>query len=195
MAGVTDHRRAVAERNAEAILSAAEALLARGEKAHTTAVAAEAGVSRVTVYTHFPTPGDLLEAIVKRAVDRVTYMLDALQLERGTAGAALDRLVSEAWSELDRNRAIAEAAGESLNAKAMSRSHAALHRPIAALIERGRREGEFRSDLPAQWLISSYFALMHACADDVRAGRVDAEDASRILQRSIRAVWVGAEHR
>jgi TetR/AcrR family transcriptional regulator, mexCD-oprJ operon repressor len=68
----TDHRRAIAERNVEAILDAAEQLLERRSQATIAAVAKEAGVSRVTVYAHFATREKLLEAIVERAVERAT---------------------------------------------------------------------------------------------------------------------------
>ena len=63
-----DHRRAVAERNVEAILDAAERLLERRLQATISAVAAEAQLSRVTVYAHFPTREQLLEAVAERAV-------------------------------------------------------------------------------------------------------------------------------
>jgi AcrR family transcriptional regulator len=53
-----------------AILDAAEVLLERGGQASITAVAAEAGVSRMTVYAHFPTRQDLLGAVVERAAMR-----------------------------------------------------------------------------------------------------------------------------
>ena len=61
-----DHRRATAERNVAAILDAAEELLSQAGPASMAAVAARAGVSRVTVYAHFPTWEALLEAVVER---------------------------------------------------------------------------------------------------------------------------------
>jgi AcrR family transcriptional regulator len=45
-----DHRRAIAERNVEAILDAAEELLEERGEATIATVAAEAGISGVTVY-------------------------------------------------------------------------------------------------------------------------------------------------
>src|SRR5215472_4973778 len=66
----TAYQREVAERNVEAILDAVEELLAWQGHANISAVAAQAGVSRVTVYAHFPTWTALLEAAVERAVRR-----------------------------------------------------------------------------------------------------------------------------
>jgi AcrR family transcriptional regulator len=185
----TDHRRATAERNVEAILDATEALLARGAAASTSAVAAQAGVSRVTVYAHFATREALLEAVVERVVRRATAAIAAARIETGTPLEALERLVAAAWGELERNRVVAQAASEQLSPAALTRSHEALHEPIAALIRRGQDEGEFRDDLPAGWLVASYFALMHACGEEVRAGRLPEGDAVRTLQATLRGIF------
>src|SRR5919108_4703862 len=185
----TDHRRATAERNVEAILDAAEALLARGAAASTSAVAAQAGVSRVTVYAHFATREALLEAVVERVVRRATAAIAAARIETGTPLEALERLVAAAWGELERNRVVAQAASEQLSPAALTRSHEALHEPIAALIRRGQDEGEFRDDQPASWLVASYFALMHACGEEVRAGRLPEGDAVRTLQATLRGIF------
>lgn len=184
----TDHRRATAERNVEAILDAADALLARGAATTTTAVASEAGVSRVTVYAHFPTREALLEAVVQRTVRRAAAALDAVEPDRGPPVEALDRLVAAGWAELDRHRAMAQAAGEHLGAEAMRTAHEAVFGRIDALIERGRREGAFRSDLPVDWLATSLLALIHAGGDEVRAGRLEAEAAPSVLQATVRGL-------
>ena len=184
-----DHRRATAERNVEAILDGATALLARGAPASTSAVAAEAGVSRVTVYAHFPTREALLEAVVERVVRHATAAVEAADLETGPADEALDRLVAAGWAVLDRNRSVADAAAAELSPEAMTRSHAPVHEPIAALARRGQAEGAFRADLPVSWLVRSYFALMHACGEEVRAGRLPAEDAVAVLQATLRGAF------
>src|ERR671931_187183 len=100
-AQATDHRRAIAERNVEAILDAGEALLERRAQASITAVAAEAGVSRVTVYAHFPALGELIEAVVERAVRRARHALEAAEPDRGPPVEALERVVAAGWRELD----------------------------------------------------------------------------------------------
>jgi TetR/AcrR family transcriptional regulator, mexCD-oprJ operon repressor len=184
----TDHRRATAERNVEAILDAVEALLARGAAASTSAVAAQAGVSRVTVYAHFATREALLEAVVERVVRRATTAIAAAEIGTGPPLEALERLVAAAWGELERNRVVANAASEELSPAAMTRSHEALYEPIAALVRRGQDAGAFRGDLPAGWLVASYFALMHACGEEVRAGRLPEGDAVRTLQTTLRGI-------
>ena len=72
MATSTDHRRATAERNAVAILDAAERLLVRAEPLTMVAVATESGLSRPTVYAHFKSVGEIVEAAAERTVVAAT---------------------------------------------------------------------------------------------------------------------------
>src|SRR4051812_47045635 len=170
-----DHRRATAERNVESILDAAERLMRTGASLSISAAAAEAGVSRVTVYAHFPKLPDLVEAVVKRSVDHATAALGDAALSDGTPASALDRMVDAAWEALADQDAIARAAAEHLSADAMRRSHEHSMAPLAELIERGRADGSFRTDLPTAWLLTATYALVHAAADEVRAGRLERE--------------------
>jgi TetR/AcrR family transcriptional regulator, mexCD-oprJ operon repressor len=185
----TDHRRATAQRNVEAILDAAESLLERGAVASTTAVAAEAGVSRVTVYSHFPTREALLEALAERAVARFRNALEPIDLDGEEPAAALDRLIAMGWREQDRYEGLAQVIRAGLSSSALIRAHQSLHEPISALIRRGQADGAFRDDLPAEWLLTSYFSLMHACGDEVRAGKIAPADAVGLLQATIRGLF------
>jgi AcrR family transcriptional regulator len=186
----TDHRRAIAERNVEAILDGVEALLERRAQATIAAVATEAGVSRVTVYSHFPTREALLKAVVKRAVERASVALDAAEPDNGPPVDALERVIAAAWSELDRNSAVAQAAAAQLSPRALMRAHEAAQRPIRELIERGRSDGVFRTDLSTEWLVTSLFALLHACGDAVRAGAMDSTSALEALTATLRSLIV-----
>lgn len=183
-----DHRRATAERNLGSILDAAEALLARGAPAGISAVAAEAGVSRVTVYAHFPTREALLEAVVTRAVRSAMGAITAAAPGEGPPLEALDRLVDAGWREIERHEAIGRASGEQLGSAAMARAHEAMHEPIAALIRRGQAEGVFGNELPIGWVVASFFALMHAYRDEVQGGRLSPADAVPNLQATLRRV-------
>jgi TetR/AcrR family transcriptional regulator, mexCD-oprJ operon repressor len=189
MAGqAADYRKVTAERNIQAILDGAEDLLGRTGQASISAVAAHAGVSRVTVYAHFPTPETLLEAVVRRAVGRTAEILAAVQPDQGTPLEALDRLLAAGWRELDRYGAVASAALTQLTPAALSRSHHAAHDQVRVLVDRGQADGSFRRDVPASWLVASCFALIHGCADEVRAGRLDPDHALEKLTATVRSV-------
>jgi len=66
---------------------------------------------------------------------------------------------------------------------------------VGPLAERGQAEGSFRTDLPARWLVTAAIALVHACSDQVRAGRIDEHDAVRILTTSACDPFTGTRPR
>jgi TetR/AcrR family transcriptional regulator, mexCD-oprJ operon repressor len=189
---LTRYQRQVAERNVDAILDAAEDLVRQGQ-ANISAVAVLAGVSRVTVYAHFPTWEALLEAAVERAVRRTMTALQSAHADDGPPVEALDRMIAAAWQHLARYGAMAAAVAELLSPEAVTRTHQAAHHTIGALLERGQADGSFRTDLPAGWLVTASIALVHACADQVRAGQIDEHDAASILTTSIRDLFTGTQ--
>jgi AcrR family transcriptional regulator len=191
----SDHRRRIADRNVTAILDAAETLLERRAAVSMAAVAATAGVSRVTVYAHFATWEALLEAVVERAARRTTTALEAADPDHGPPLAALERVLAAGWRELARNSAIAQAAAEQLSPAALARAHHPIGQRLARLVERGRADGSFRADLPAAWLLTSALALAHAGAQDVRAGRIDEPDALHVLSVTVRDLFTGPKPR
>ncbi len=189
MAGIAtptvDHRRATAERNVEAILDAAQRLLERRVRPSIVAVAREAVLSRVTVYAHFSTKEELLEAVVARSVRAATAALETAEPEQGPPLEALERVVAAGWREVARHEAIRQATAEELSREAARRTHEPAAAVVSRLIERGREEGAFRTDLPAQWLLMSFFALLHAAADEVRARRIGAKAAAAALTTTV----------
>jgi len=184
-------REAVAERNLEAILDGAERLLERREAPSISAVAGEAGVSRPTVYAHFPDRRQLLEALVERTVGRVMAAIRTAEPERGAADEAARRLIIASWAHLARHQDMAAASAADLSPDAMRRAHGAARATIRALVDRGRREGAFRSDLPAEWLVTATLALIHGAAEEVRAGSLDEPAAMDALLATVDELLTG----
>jgi TetR/AcrR family transcriptional repressor of mexCD-oprJ operon len=188
-AEAADHRRATAERNVQSILDAAEALLHEGQAASIAAVAARAGVSRVTVYAHFSTREAILEAVLERAVSRATVAFDEATSGATSAVEALERAIRASWVELSRHAAIAEAAAAQLSPDALRKTHESGYAHARRMFEAGMARGEFRTDVPSDWLVSVYHALLHAAGDDVRAGRLDDATALHALTTTMRAAF------
>lgn len=183
-AGMTSdqpRRRADAERNVEAILAATGDLLARGGVPSMSEVAAAAGVGRVTLYAHFSSREVLVEAVVRRGIVEADEALSALQLGDGPVEEALGRLVREAWPILDRHRKVRAAALALLGPEHLREQHDDAFRHVERLIDRGRKDGSFRSDLSRDWLVATFYAILHAAADEAEAGRLDPADAPEIL--------------
>jgi AcrR family transcriptional regulator len=187
----TDHRRATAERNVASILDAAERLLEGGRQLTIAAVANEAGVSRVTVYSHFEGLQQLLEALVERAVRQSVEAIEAAEPDRGPADEALQRVIEVSWEELGRHQGIGRGAAVELSAHAMRRSHETAHGLVRRLVDRGRAEKTFRTDVSADWLVTSFFALVHAARDEVLAGQTDRDGALADLRATLGDLFVG----
>jgi TetR/AcrR family transcriptional regulator, mexCD-oprJ operon repressor len=184
-----DHRRATAERNAAGIIDAAARLLAQGTSLTMRAIATEAGVSRPTLYAHYATIGEVVEASVARAVAGSLAAFKAARLDEDPADAALERALATSWEHIARYDALARGAAEHLTSAALRRSHQALVKPVRRLVERGRDEGVIRHDLPVDWLVTLYFSLVHSADEHARRRRMKRADALAMLTTTAHDVF------
>jgi hypothetical protein len=56
---------------------------------------------------------------------------------------------------------------------------------VRDLIVRGQASGEFRADVPADWLVATFHAVVHAAANEIDAGRLDDDRAAGIMASTI----------
>jgi AcrR family transcriptional regulator len=80
-----------------AILQAATGTLNANPGASVEDIARAAGVSRQTVYAHFPTREALLDAVIEHATAEVTAAFDAPEPDNLPPSAALVRLLGTGW--------------------------------------------------------------------------------------------------
>jgi AcrR family transcriptional regulator len=146
----------------------------------------------VTVYAHFSTREAILEAVIERTVARTAVVFDDATSGATSAVEALERAIRASWAELSRNSAIADAAAAQLSPDALRRTHESYYATARRMFEAGIARGEFRSDVPVEWLLSVYHALLHAAGDDVRAGRIDSATALHALITTMRAAFASA---
>ncbi|MBP2707804.1 TetR/AcrR family transcriptional regulator [Microbispora sp. RL4-1S] len=179
-------RRADARRNIQAILDAAQLCLARDADASVADIAKAAGVGRVTLYGHFGTRADLVDAVLTRTVEQADAVLDATDTT-GDPSQALARLVGASWQIVHQFRSVLQAAQRELPAERIRAVHDRILHRVQTIIDRGQRAGAFRDDLPKRWLVTTAFSLMHAAAEDSAAGRLDADDAARVISVTLLA--------
>jgi AcrR family transcriptional regulator len=184
-----DHRRAVADRNGAAILAATERLLADRKPLSMAAIATEAGVSRPTLYAHYATIGEIVEAAVDKAIEAAVEVIVGADLQSGPPPGALTRLITTAWSHLASLDDLGRGAAEHLPAKYLHRAHAPLIEHIGGLVVRGQQSGDFRDDMSAEWLVRSYFALVHAADEYARGDGVERDAALDQLVRSVQDLF------
>jgi TetR/AcrR family transcriptional regulator, mexCD-oprJ operon repressor len=111
--------------------------------------------------------------------------------DEGDPVEALERVITVAWDELERQEAIRQAAAEELSSEAVRRAHETAAGTVQRLIQRGRAEGAFRRDLPVQWLVASCFALLHTAADEVRGNRLKPDQAMSAVKTSLIELFTG----
>ena len=180
--------RADARRNIAAIVEAAAACLARDPDASIAEIAAGAGVGRITLYGHFKSRAELVEAVLARAIDEA----DAVLADLGPVGEPVDalvRMVRSSWEVVDRFRGVLHAAQRELPAERIRSAHDQVMAHILGVVERGRAAGTFRSDLPIPWLVSLAVAVMHTAAEDVEAGRLERGSAADHVAATLVAAY------
>lgn len=177
--------RADARRNVELILDAAETCLARDPDASMAEIAREAGLGRVTVYGHFRSRPVLVDAVLHRVLTAVDAALGSVDLS-GDAARALERLVDATWRVTMRSGSLLVAAEKALPASTVRQAHAGgLEDRVRNFIARAQGTGEFRTDLSADWLMATFHAILHAAANEIDAGRLDRDDASRTISSTM----------
>lgn len=186
-------RRADAERNIAAIVAAGLDLLVKDPDASTADIAKAAGVGRVTLYGHFPTREALLEAVLDHAVTLANIALDDSAYDELPAPEAISRLIVSSWELLDRNRRLLAAADRVLPTERIRHYHDEALARVERLILRGQDDEVFRTDLPPTWLVAHFYATLHSAAQEVDAGRLDQNDAARVLNTTLRAVFMAGQ--
>ncbi|MGW4408207.1 TetR/AcrR family transcriptional regulator [Nonomuraea sp. NPDC004702] len=178
-------RRADAERNIAAILEAGTRLLSDDPGASVAEIAKAAGVGRVTLYGHFPSREALVDAVLDHTVGLADAVLEDEALDTAPAPEAMAGLLHSSWEILDRHRRLFVAADRVLPTERIREHHDRPLRRVERLIARGQDDGDFRTDLPLEWLVTTFFALIHSAAQEREAGRLAAEEVEPVLTRTM----------
>lgn len=183
---MTRKRRADAQRSREAILGAAPRVLDADPDAGLEAVAVAAGVTRQTVYAHFPSREKLLLAVVDRIAEEAAAAMDAVDLEAAPAADTLMRLLDAGMSAARRHPALLQ----KISALPVSpQANRDQHRPIAdrirRVILRGRATEEFDDRLPVDWLVTATIVLAHTASEERDTDRMSDAAAEGALRTSL----------
>src|SRR4051794_18094727 len=112
MSRPVEYLRADAARNVHRIVEVAARMLGENPNVGMGEVGVAAGVSRATVYRHFPTREALIAAIGVQAIEQSEQALRACRLDEGTAAQALHRLC-DAWLDVAERYAFAQLVAQS----------------------------------------------------------------------------------
>ncbi|WP_240746970.1 TetR/AcrR family transcriptional regulator [Cryptosporangium phraense] len=171
--------RADARRNRERVLSAAEDLFgARGTSVSTEEIAQAAGVGVGTVFRHFPTKEELLEAVFKARLDRLADEVRH-SAETGDPATAfrgeITRIVDQSPSKNAITDALA-AAGVRMDA-VKAGVGGRVTEALGLLLRRAQEAGAVRPDVDVPTLI----ALLVGAAQAVEAAGDDPVRRARVV--------------
>lgn len=147
-------------------------------------VAAAAGVSRTTLHARYPTRQALLVALAHDAMDKLTAAYDAARLGEGPVRPALLRAVEALVPLGPRAEFLLRERSLDDDAEMVAR-YAGLDAPLLALVQRGQRGGDLRTDLPAWWLVASLVAAVYGAWEAIADGRLAPRDAPGLVLTSV----------
>ncbi|MGW5867465.1 TetR/AcrR family transcriptional regulator [Streptomyces sp. NPDC055239] len=179
-------RRVDARRSRASVLDAAIRLLNAEPDASMEGIARAAGVTRQTVYAHFPSRGRLLTAVLDRVTEEAVAAMDAVDLDAGSAAGALLRLLDATARTVGRYPGLLQRIDPLPVSPADDHErHAPVAERLKRVIQRGQEEGEFDSRLSPDWLVAVTIKLGHAAGSEVDAGRMSEVEAAETLRISL----------
>jgi TetR/AcrR family transcriptional repressor of mexCD-oprJ operon len=152
--------RSDAERNRRLLLNAAAEALAENPGASIAQVAQAAGLARATVYRHFRTRQDLLEAMRAEALVSAAEAIADARLDEGDPIDALRRALQALASHGVRFRALLVEGAES--DPVFLQERAEVLAPLHEVVRRGQEAGLIRTELPSRWVVTAIAALLAA---------------------------------
>jgi AcrR family transcriptional regulator len=148
-------------------------------------IATAAGVSRQTIYTHYPSRDALVQAVMSRITAEVALALADLDLDVGSAIDALGRWVDASWALVHRYPVLLTPVMVAPESDNELKRHEPVMDGLFRLIERGRRRREFDRAMPTAWYLAAIIGLGHAAGQEVIAGRMTPSKAGDAFRESV----------
>lgn len=163
--------RSDSQRNRDAILSAAAECLTSNPSATLADIAEAAGIARITLYGHFSSRTELLNALLHETMTRIETELGSLDVSV-EPWPAMEALVASSWRLVNDVTVLRGVMEQALPDATMHGSHNDPRARVEHLLARGRADGSFRTDQSIEWQTACYFALLHGAGSEVRSGRL-----------------------
>jgi AcrR family transcriptional regulator len=181
----TRRRRSDAQRSIDAIVSGARTLLGGRPDASMEEVATAAGLTRQTVYAHFPSRDALIAAVINAERAEGLAAVDAARLDKAPPIDALRQFLDISWQLIEHCPLLLDPT----LARTPGPDGGDPHRPVTVLLERiirrGQRSGDFDRAFPPGWLAAATNGLGHSAAEEVANGKLSVAKASTMLMESV----------
>jgi AcrR family transcriptional regulator len=173
-----------AKRNREAVVDAAIELLSEQPHASMAAIAERSGLGRTTVYRHFPHRDDLIRALFIRVVEDAKVVTSEVIASGSSAREVLAGL-GPAIIAIGRRYLFLSSQRAQHGEEVLTESRLDPDDPVRHFVVDAKQRGELKDGLPVQWVLSLMSAMGSAAIGELSAGRLDAEEAGRLLGRAL----------
>lgn len=167
------------------ILEAAARLLVVDRGASMERIAEAAGVGRTTLHRHFRSREALVRAIALNAVEECEVALRKARLEEGPSAREATERLFEALIPVGERYHFLLAEAQLEDDPELKAAEGRIDAPIRALIERGKRDGTFRAEVPSAWILHAMGALLFAAWEGVRDGELAPRDTTRLVTETL----------
>ncbi|MFK3678020.1 TetR/AcrR family transcriptional regulator [Microbacterium sp. NPDC090218] len=176
-------RRRDALANREALLRAAQSVLATNPTASLDAIAQAAGLTRRAVYGHFADRDSLLREVIAVGAQRFNTIAETT--DDPDPRVTLARMATRLWREASAVRASANIALDDAHLADTVLALAPLRRRIRDLTAAGVGSGAFRGDMPAELLA---FLIEETARATLRELRLTTADADSTVVRVVLSI-------
>lgn len=149
-------------------------------------IAAAAGLSRQTAYSHFSSRQALYDALGAHLVAAAAERLDTDLPADPRAG--LEAWLDRAWGLIDDHPALLNPAVFAGGPRSPEADVMAAHEPVTGglrrVLEQARSQDLLPRNASTEWLVAAVIALGHAAGQEVITGRMSAEDAGAAFRSS-----------
>ncbi|WP_371740807.1 TetR/AcrR family transcriptional regulator [Frigoribacterium sp. CFBP 13712] len=173
--------------NREALMAAAVRLLNTDPGVPLEAIAAEAGLSRRSVYGHFATRDDLVREVTLRGAARIGAAA-VVQPSSSDPVVQLAALGARLWSEVEHVRVMAQLTVRGPLMHVVGEALAPLRAFVRETVRRGVVEGRMRSDIDVDTLAHLVEGAALSVLDEATARDLGRAEGHRLVMLAVLAV-------
>jgi AcrR family transcriptional regulator len=173
--------------NREALMAAAVRLLNTDPTVPLESIAAEAGLSRRSVYGHFATRDDLVREVTLRGAARIGAAV-VVQPSSSDPVVQLAALGARLWSEVEHVRVMAQLTVRGPLMHAVGEALAPLRAYVRETVRRGVVEGRMRPDIDVDTLAHLVEGAALSVLDEATARDLGRAEGHRLVMLAVLAV-------
>ncbi|MBD8486707.1 TetR/AcrR family transcriptional regulator [Frigoribacterium sp. CFBP 8759] len=178
--------------NRDALISAAALLLNRDPSVSLEAIAAEAGLSRRSVYGHFATRDDLVREVSLRGAARIGVAARPAPIADPVVQLA--SLAARLWAEVEHVRVMAQLTVRGPMAHEVGEALAPLRKTVRDVVRRGVESGRMRDDIAPHTLAHLVEGAALSVLDEATTQRLSRSEGHRLVMLAVLGV-VGLDWR